>query len=138
MKIRSYSELITFPTFEERFDYLMLGGHIGEETFGWLRYLNQQLYKSYEWKQTRRRIILRDEGCDLGVPGYDLGSRDIMVHHINPITPDDILDRSPVVFDPDNLITISRSTHYAITHGAKNSLKPLFAERHAGDTLPWQ
>ena len=136
--LRSYSELIQLPTFEERFNYLMLGGHIGEETFGYLRFLNQQLYKSYEWKQTRRRIILRDEGRDLAVPGYELGSRDVMVHHINPITPDDIIARSPSVFDPDNLITISRGTHYAITHGAQNSLKPLFAERHKGDTSLWR
>lgn len=138
MKLRSYSELIKFQTFRERFNYLALGGHIGEETFGWNRYLNQQFYKSYEWKKTRQKIILRDEGCDLGVPGYELGTRDIMVHHINPITPDDIVDRNPMVFDPDNLITISRHTHYAITHGSQNDLRPLFAERHEGDTALWR
>lgn len=135
---RSYSELIKFPTFKERFDYLTLGGHIGDETFGTLRYLNQQFYKSYEWKKTRQRIILRDEGCDLAVPGYELGTRDIMVHHINPITPDDILDRNPCVFDPDNLITISRHTHYAITHGSQNDLRPLYADRFKGDTAIWR
>ena len=135
---RTYSELIKFPTFEERFNYLMLGGHIGEETFGHLRFLNQQLYKSYEWKKTRQRIILRDEGCDLGVPGYELGIRDVMVHHLNPITPDDVINRSPAIFDPDNLITISRHTHYAITHGHQNDLRPMFAERHKGDTSLWR
>lgn len=136
--IRSYSELIRLPTFDERFDYLVLGGHIGEETFGWKRYLNQKFYKSYEWKQTRQKIILRDNGCDLAMPGYELGIHDVMVHHINPITIDDIVDRNPIVFDPDNLITISRNTHYAITHGNQNDLRPLFAERRRGDTTLWR
>lgn len=137
-KIKTYSELITLPTFEERFEYLKLHGRVGAETFGYERYLNQILYNSYEWKtETRPKIILRDEACDLACPGFDIPTR-ILIHHINPITVDDVLNRNPKVFDPDNLICVSHKTHQAIHYGDESLLTIRPIERTRNDTCPWR
>ena len=133
----SYSDLITLPTFTERYRYLKQSGIVAEETFGGHRYLNQSYYKSPEWRRVRNEVIIRDKGCDLGVEGYEIADR-IYVHHINPITEDDILDRSPALFDPENLICVSFNTHQAIHYGDE-SLLPIisFNERTPGDTKLW-
>lgn len=135
--ILSYSELITFPTFQERYRYLKQSGIVAEETFGSRRYLNQAYYTSPEWRQVRNRVIIRDNGCDLGMEGFEINDR-IYIHHINPITEDDILDRSPALFDMDNLICVSFNTHQAIHYGDESML-PInyFSERSPGDTRLW-
>lgn len=135
--ILSYSELITLPTFTERYRYLRKSGIVGEETFGSHRYLNQTLYRSPEWRRVRNDVIIRDNGCDLGMEGYEIRDR-VYIHHINPITADDILNRSPVIFDMDNLICVSFNTHQAIHYGDE-SLLPIisFTERMPGDTKLW-
>lgn len=134
--LRTYSELITFPTFEERLEYLKLDGVIGEDTFGFNRYLNQKFYDSDEWKSIRREVIIRDNGCDLGVEGYEIMGA-IYVHHINPITPEDIINFTPLVYDLNNLISCSRNTHDAITYGtAIINRDPVI--RFPGDTCPWR
>ena len=135
--ILSYSELITFPTFQERYRYLKQSGIVAEETFGSRRYLNQAYYTSPEWRQVRNRVIIRDNGCDLGMEGFEINDR-IYIHHINPITEDDILDRSPALFDMDNLICVSFNTHQAIHYG-NESMLPInyFSERSPGDTRLW-
>ena len=137
MMCRCYSELILLPTFKERYDYLRLGGTVGKETFGYDRYLNQILYTSVEWRNFRRQIIIRDNGCDLGCDGFELFSR-ILVHHINPITAEDVLNRSPVVFDPENVITTSHNTHQAIHYGDETLLPLLPVERSRYDPCPWK
>ena len=134
---RCYSELILLPTFKERYDYLRLGGTVGKETFGYDRYLNQILYTSVEWRNFKRKIIIRDNGCDLGCDGFELFSR-ILVHHINPITAEDVLNRSPIVFDPENVITTSHNTHQAIHYGDETLLPLLPVERSRYDTCPWK
>lgn len=135
---KCYSELIQLHTFEERLNYLMLDGIVGEVLFGSQRYLNQTFYKSKEWKDCRREIILRDQGCDLACEGYEISGR-ILVHHINSITSDDILLRRSKLFDPENLITISHRTHDAITYGSKDFVLTIgFAERVRNDTCPWR
>lgn len=131
----SYKELSRLKTFEERYDYLRLKGVVGERTFGSNRYLNQALYHSDEWKRLKREIIVRDNGCDLGVEGYEIRDR-IYIHHMNPITKADILDRNPKVLDPNNLICCSYNTHQAIHYGDK-SLLNLLVERRPGDTKLW-
>lgn len=135
--ILSYSELITLPTFEERYRYLRKSGIVGEETFGSHRHLNQILYRSPEWRQVRNNVIVRDNGCDLGMEGYEIRDR-VYIHHINPITLDDILNRTPALFDMDNLICVSFNTHQAIHYGDE-SLLPIisFTERTPGDTKLW-
>ena len=135
--IRSYSELISIPTFKERYEYLRLFGKVGKETFGYDRYLNQVLYTSDEWRRFRRDIIIRDNGRDLGCEGYELQSR-IIVHHINPITVEDVLNRSRMVFDPDNVISVSHNTHQAIHYGDESLLPLLPVERSRYDTCPWK
>lgn len=137
MIIKTYSELSTFDTFEDRFQYLRLDGIVGEETFGFDRYLNQILYQSKEWKRCRRDIIIRDEGCDLGCEGFEVHGR-ILIHHINPITVDDIVNRNPKVFDPENLILTSHNTHNAIHYGDENLLIKVPIERSKNDTCPWR
>lgn len=135
--IRSYSEMLQYPSFMERFRYLMLNGQVGDMTFGGRRYLNQAFYSSPEWKRTRRRVIIRDNGCDLGVEGYEIHGP-IYVHHLNPITMDDIEDRSPKLFDMDNLICVSYLTHEAITYGSEDILPKDPVVRRPNDTCPWK
>lgn len=135
--IRTYSELITIPTFEERYRYLRLGGKVGAETFGYDRYLNQILYTSKEWRSFRDDIIIRDDGCDLGCKGFEINSL-IIVHHINPITVEDVLNRSSKVFDPNNVICVSHNTHEAIHYGDESLLPLLPVERYKNDTCPWR
>lgn len=135
----SYEELKKLNTYEERFDYLKQNGVIGQTTFGFDRYINQALYASPEWKKVRREIILRDEGCDLGVDGFPLDKKGIIVHHINPITEQDIENRSRKVFDHDNLICCSLMTHNAIHYGNDNPITFLReVERRPNDTSPWK
>lgn len=135
--IRSYSEMLQYPSFMERFRYLMLNGQVGDMTFGGRRYLNQVFYSSPEWKRTRRRVIIRDNGCDLGVEGYEIHGP-IYVHHLNPITTDDIEERSPKLFDMDNLICVSYLTHEAITYGSEDILPKDPVVRKPNDTCPWR
>ena len=135
--IRTYSELITIPTFEERFKYLKLNGSVGLETFGHDRYLNQILYNSPEWRRFRPEIIVRDNGCDLACEGYEIFGK-ILIHHINPITAKDILNRNPKVFDPENVITTVHNTHNAIHYGDENLLITAPIERSRNDTCPWR
>lgn len=134
---RSYLELVELKTFEERFDYLRLDGVVGAETFGSSRQLNQALYRSYEWKKIRDMIILRDNGCDLGIEGRDIFQQPY-IHHLNPITKKQILDRDPILFDPNNLITVSYQTHQAIHYGDKSILLLDPIERFANDVAPWR
>ena len=135
--IRTYSELILLPTFKERFEYLKIGGKVGEETFGFDRYLNQILYTSPEWKSTRDRIIARDNGCDLAIPGREINGK-IMIHHMNPITVDDILRRSDFVFNPEYLICTIMNTHNAIHYGDSSLLYEDPIIRTKNDTCPWR
>ena len=135
--IRTYSELITIPTFEERFEYLKLNGLVGLETFGHDRYLNQILYNSPEWRRFRPEIIVRDNGCDLACDGYEIFGK-ILIHHINPITAQDILNRNPKVFDPENVITTVHNTHNAIHYGDENLLITEPIKRSRNDTCPWK
>ena len=133
---RSYSELIQLPTFEERFEYLKLNGTVAHATFGYDRYLNQVLYRSHAWKKLRNKIVLRDGACDLGVEGYELNSG-LLVHHINPITVEDVKARSSVVFSPNNLITVSNRTHQAIHYGDASMIPKGPTIRTEGDTKLW-
>ena len=135
--IKTYSEAISLPTFIERFRYLKLGGIIGEETFGYDRYLNQTLYKSAEWKRFRRDMILRDNGQDLACDGYELVGK-ILVHHIDPITPRDVIRRDPKIFDPENVICVSLNTHNAIHYGDESLLMLDPIVRTKNDTCPWK
>lgn len=134
---KSYSEALQFSTFLERYRYLRLNDHaIGEETFGWDRYLNQTLYRSSEWRRLRDQIIIRDQGCDLAHADFPIGGK-ILIHHINPITKRDIIDRNPLIFDPENLICVSHITHEAIHYGGENLLYKDPVERRPGDTKLW-
>ena len=137
MKTRTYSELIKLNTFEERFDYLKLDGVVGQETFGNNRILNQILYKDPEWRRTRRDIIARDNGCDLGIEGREIYGP-ITVHHIEPITLEDVIKRAPKVFDPENLISSSDLTHKAVHYSNDEILPKDPIERKANDTCPWK
>lgn len=138
MKIRRYSELITLPTFKERYEYLRLGGTVGEDTFGFDRYLNQIFYKSKEWLELRDKIIIRDHGCDLGLEGYEINER-ILIHHMNPITKNDVLGRTDILLNPEYLISTIKRTHDAIHYGDYDSLANYFViERTKNDTCPWR
>ena len=137
MSIRTYSELITIPTFEERFEYLQLKGSVGKDTFGYDRYLNQVLYRSPEWKRLRNKIVIRDNGCDLACDGYDIYGK-VLIHHLNPITVEDVLARSRKVFDPDNLVCVSHNTHNAIHYGDVDLLVTGPIIRTKNDTCPWR
>lgn len=136
---KSYSELIRLKTFQERYDYLRLKGNVGFETFGHDRYLNQQFYRSLEWKSLRNYILVRDGGCDLGMEGYEIYGK-ILIHHINPISPEDFRDNRSLLLDPENLISVSLSTHNALHYGNDGLLAgygvPI--ERVPGDTCPWR
>ena len=135
--IRTYSELILLPTFEERFEYLKLGGKVGEDTFGFDRYLNQELYTSPEWRSTRNYVIVRDNGCDLAMPDREIHGT-ILIHHMNPITVDDILKRSEYVLNPEYLICTILNTHNAIHYGDSELLykDPIIRTKY--DTCPWK
>ena len=135
--IRTYSELITLPTFEERYRYLKLGGKIGVETFGYDRYLNQILYNSPEWKTFRHKIIIRDNGCDLAMEGFEIYGM-ILVHHINPISVEDVLRRDPKIFDPENVVSTVLNTHNAIHYGDESLLLLAPKTRTPNDTCPWR
>lgn len=137
MTHRTYSELLRFDNFVERYNYLKLNGSVGEETFGFDRYLNQILYRSDYWKKFRRDIIIRDNGCDLGVDGYTIGGL-IIVHHINPLTKRQILQRDRCIFDPENVISVSDITHKAIHYGSEQNLLLPIPERKPYDTCPWK
>ncbi len=134
---RSYHELITIPNYLERFEYLNLNGKVGKETFGYDRYLNQILYRSDEWKKFRRKIIQRDLGRDMAHPDHEIMGR-VLVHHINPITVQDIVDRSFKVFDPDNVVLVSHITHEAIHYGDNSLLIKDPVIRKPNDTCPWR
>ena len=139
MNIRTYSELIKLPTFEERYRYLRLSGRVGEETFGFDRYLNQQFYKSDEWMSIRDYVIIRDNGCDLGIEDREIQGRNrILVHHMNPVTKDDILRRSKYLLDPEYLICTIKNTHDAIHYGDESLLIITPTERTRNDTCPWR
>lgn len=136
--MKTYTELVKLPTFADRFRYLMIGGNVGEETFGVKRWLNQVFYKTEEWKRFRRDIIIRDEGCDLGIKDrvYDYG---LLVHHIEPITADDIANRNvSKLLNPDNVITTINRTHKAIHYGDESILYLEVVERKPNDTIPWR
>ena len=135
--IRCYKELIRLKTFEERFEYLRLGGIVGEATFGFDRWLNQQLYSSSEWNKVRNKIIIRDNGCDLGIKGYNLRDR-IIVHHMNPLAIEDVTSVSPDIFNEEYLICCSQRTHNAIHYGDASLLPKAPVERRPGDTCPWK
>lgn len=137
MGIKCYSELILLPTFLERYEYLRIGGRVGAETFGHDRYLNQILYRSGPWLEFRDEIIIRDNGCDLACVGFELYER-ILVHHINPITVEDVLRRDPKVFDPENVVSTCLNTHNAIHYGDASLLALLPPDRSPNDTCPWR
>lgn len=134
---RSYTELNKLGTFEERFEYLSVKGVVGERTFGGERYLNQAFYRSREWKWARDIVISRDLGLDMGVPGFELYDK-ILVHHMNPITPQDVLRRNPDILNPEYLVAVSHNTHNAIHFGDKSILRLPFVERRPGDTDLWE
>lgn len=135
--MKTYQEMMTYPTFEERFEFLRLNGRVGSDTFGFDRYLNQVLYRSPEWRRVRDRVILRDNGCDLGHPDYPIGGR-VIIHHMNPLTPEDIEERNPIIFDENMLICVSHNTHNAIHYGDSNLLPKPPIERRPNDTCPWK
>lgn len=137
MSIRTYSELIALPTFEERYEYLRLGGKVGEDTFGFDRYLNQSFYKSKEWLAIRDKVIIRDNGCDLAMEDREINGR-ILIHHMNPITKEDILNRSEFLLDPEYLICTVKNTHDAIHYGDRSLLITAPIERSKNDTCPWR
>lgn len=137
MSIKTYSELSQLETFIERFNYLKIGGSIGIETFGFDRYLNQALYRSQQWKDVRNEVIIRDCGCDLGIIGREIPGR-VIIHHMNPITEADILNRNPVIFDPEFLICTTIDTHNAIHYGDEDILLSEPIERRPNDTCPWR
>ena len=137
MSIRTYSELITLPTFEERFRYLQLGGKVGEDTFGHDRYLNQIFYTSDEWRRIRRDVIVRDNGCDLGIQDREIHGL-IIIHHMNPITVEDIINRSEFLLNPEYLISTVKNTHDAIHFSDERILITDPIERRPNDTCPWK
>lgn len=137
MSIRTYSELIKIPTFKERFEYLRLNGKVGEETFGFDRYLNQVFYKSPEWRAARDFVIIRDQGCDLAMEGHEIFGK-ILVHHMNPISMEDIVHRTEYLLDPEYLICTIKNTHDAIHYGDGSLLITGPIERTKNDTCPWR
>ena len=135
--IKTYSEMVRLPTFLERYRYLKIGGQVGEETFGYDRYLNQILYRSSEWKRFRRDIIIRDNGCDLACDGYEIIGK-VLIHHIDPITVRDIELRDPKIFDPENVVSVTLNTHNAIHYGDESLLITEPLVRTPNDTCPWK
>lgn len=136
-RIRTYSELCLLPTFRERYGYLKLQGIVGEETFGFDRYMNQFFYRSPEWRAIRDEVIARDEGRDLGIPGREIFDR-IIIHHMNPISPEDIRDRSDFLLNPDFLIVTTHRTHQAIHYGNEELLMQDEVVRFKNDMCPWK
>lgn len=140
--MRTYAELIKLETFEERFNYLKLDGRVGDDTFGFDRYLNQRFYTSKEWKRIRDEVIIRDRGCDLGLYDFDFGEYEIMgqiyIHHMNPITPKDLIEMNDLVINPDYLICCSKNTHNAIHYGESALLNNKPIVRMPNDTCPWR
>ena len=137
MRIRIYSELIKLPTFEERYQYLRLSGVVGTETFGFDRFINQDFYRSREWKAVRDFIIVRDNGCDLAMEGYDIHGK-VIIHHVNPVTIKDIQENSTFLMEPEYLISTTLSTHNAIHYGDESLLVKEPIERSKNDTCPWK
>ncbi len=133
---RSYSDLRRLHTFEERFDYLKLQGHVGRSTFGFDRYINQTFYTSNEWKRARDEVILRDNGCDLGIDGYEINV-EILIHHMNPMVIDDIIHGEEWILDPEYLITTTKRTHNALHYGAESNGPPVVVARRPNDTKLW-
>ena len=136
-KIRTYSELILLPTFKERFEYLKLDGVVGMDTFGHSRYLNQYFYKTPEWKRVRDQVIIRDGCCDQGVPGYEL-DKHVYIHHMNPISVEDIIEHNMDILNPEYLITVSMRTHNAIHYSDETKIFTGYDERKPNDTCPWK
>lgn len=136
MIVRTYSELSRIETFEDRFRYLQLKGRVGKETFGLERMLNQDFYRSWEWKNIRKHVIARDNGNDLGVDGYGIHDK-VIIHHINPMTPDDILHGNEDILNPDFLITVSHETHNALHYGTQEITPRTLIERRSGDHILW-
>jgi hypothetical protein len=137
MLLKSYRNLILLQTLEERYEYLKLTGQVGEVTFGFDRYLNQEFYTSKEWRQFRYKMIARDEGCDMGLLDYPIGGR-VILHHINPLTIEDFENSSDLLFDPDNVICVSEATHNAIHFGDASLLPADPILRTPNDTIPWR
>ena len=137
MSIRTYSELILLPTFEERFKYLQLNGRVGDDTFGFDRYINQNFYRSAEWKRIRDQIIIRDNGCDLALEGYEIYGR-ILIHHMNPITVKDVKLSTEYLMNPEYLICVTHNTHNAIHYGDEKLLMKGPVVRTKNDTCPWK
>lgn len=137
MSIKTYSELIQLPTFEERYNYLRLQGRVGEDTFGFDRYLNQNFYRSLEWKRIRDEVIIRDNGCDLGIEDRLIHGK-IIIHHMNPITNRDIVDATDFLLNPEFLICVTHKTHNAIHYGDENQLTLGPVIRTPNDTCPWK
>jgi hypothetical protein len=135
-RIRTFTELIQYKTFEERFEYLKIGGDVGRSTFGFDRYLNQKFYSSWEWKRIRQQVILRDNGCDLGVPGYEIHS-ELLIHHINPMSVDDIKHGEEWILDWNYLVTTTKTTHNAIHYGSDLIMPKVVMERSPNDTKLW-
>ena len=136
--IRTYSELSKLKTFRERYEYLKLDGIVGEETFGFDRYINQMFYKSEEWKRIRNYVITRDNGCDLGISDRKIVDSVILVHHMNPITKEDIINKNEILLDPEYLITAIKPTHDAIHYGEESLLDEDLVIRSKNDTCPWK
>ena len=134
---KSYRELIRLQTIKERYEYLRIGGVVGDATFGGERYLNQILYTSSEWRNFRHKVIIRDNGCDLGVKGYEIHDQ-IIIHHINPLSVEDVMNRNPAVFDMNNVICVSPRTHRAIHYGDASLLPQDPIIRQPGDTCEWK
>ena len=136
---KTYTEMATLPTFEDRFKYLTIGGRVGGETFGCHRYLNQVLYTSSEWRAFRHQVIIRDDGCDLGDPDRPITGKKILIHHIDPLTVEDVVNRDPKIFDLDNVVCVSFDTHQAIHYGDEKYLRRnKVVERKPNDTCPWR
>jgi hypothetical protein len=135
-RIRTFTELIQYKTFEERFEYLKIGGDVGRSTFGFDRYLNQKFYSSWEWKRIRQQVILRDNGCDLGVSGYEIHS-ELLIHHINPMSIDDIKHGEEWILDWNYLVTTTKATHNAIHYGSDLIMPKVVMERSPNDTKLW-
>ena len=137
MSIKTYSELILLPTFEERFKYLQLNGRVGDDTFGFDRYINQKFYRSAEWKRIRDLVIMRDNGCDLALEGYEIYGR-ILIHHMNPITVKDVELSTEYLMNPEYLICVTHNTHNAIHYGDEKLITKGPVVRTKNDTCPWK